>query len=323
LLWIRPDKSIRLCRHNPCTGVPEWNSYPLNGAIFTVAGIRYHLGMSPLLIVFIATVAGILIGAGLLHALTHMGSSGKALAAWFTRAPGLDLLITYFTVLPMGIGLVVGGRNDGLFGALAGLVLAVAGQVVGVMIWTVLHEFAHREVHKGPRIVYELNRNVGRVRNHTAVWITSLAVPIFWFVRLGEYVIYPPLTWVIRLPKYNDAEWVNVSRQKFDGLVGHDLIWCLYCDWMTGIWSLGSEMLRNIESFWCPIRFSSTAKCENCKIDFPDVENTWVPADGTIADVATLLHEKMAEGNFSWHGHPTRLTVEGESLPESAGDQGH
>ena len=35
---------------------------------------------------------------------------------------------------------------------------------------------------------------------------------------------------------YKQAEWVNVSRTKFDGLVGHDLIWCLYCDWR---WSDG------------------------------------------------------------------------------------
>ena len=47
---------------------------------------------------------------------------------------------------------------------------------------------------------------------------------------------------------------------KVEGLVGHDRIWCLYCDWMTGVWSLGTEMLRNVESFWCPLRFSSDAK---------------------------------------------------------------
>ena len=37
-------------------------------------------------------------------------------------------------------------------------------------------------------------------------------------------------------------------------VIGHALIWCLYCDWMTGVWSLGTEMLRNVESFWYPIR---------------------------------------------------------------------
>ena len=51
-----------------------------------------------------------------------------------------------------------------------------------------------------------------------------------------------------------------------------DLIWCLYCDWMTGVYAFGGEMLRNVESFWCPIRFYDGKKCENCKIDFPDIE---------------------------------------------------
>jgi hypothetical protein len=102
-------------------------------------------------------------------------------------------------------------------------------------------------------------------------------VPIFAAARIGQYLVYPPLTWLVRLPKYNTAEWISVSRHKFEGLVGHDLIWCLYCDWMTGVWSLGTEMLRNVESFWCPIRFRSDKKCENCTLDFPDVDNGWAP----------------------------------------------
>ena len=110
---------------------------------------------------------------------------------------------------------------------------------------------------------------------------------------------------------------MNVSRQKFSGLVGHDLIWCLYCDWMTGVWSLGSEMLRNVESFWCPIRFHSEKKCENCKIDFPDVDTTWIPASGTMQEVTELLDEKLTGGEHSWHGHPARLTIEGR--PHDAG----
>ena len=139
--------------------------------------------------------------------------------------------------------------------------------------------------------------------NHTAIWITALAVPLFWFVRIGEWVIYPPLTWLVKFPPYKSAEWVNVSRQKFDGLIGHDLIWCLYCDWMTGVWSLGTEMLRNVESFWCPIRFYDGNKCENCKTDFPDIDNGWVDADGNMADVVKVLQDKHADGDHSWFGH--------------------
>jgi hypothetical protein len=191
------------------------------------------------------------------------------------------------------------------------------------MVWTVLHELAHWEAVKGPRILKVINLAmggglVGKVRNHAAVWTTALCVPLFWLVRVAQYFVYPPLTWLVKLPKYNEAEWVNVSRQKFRGLVGHDLIWCLYCDWMTGIWSLGSEMLRNVESFWCPIRFASDKKCVNCSLDFPDVVREWVPADGTMADVAAVLekHYKPGDAVSPWYGHPVRLTVKGREVEE-------
>jgi hypothetical protein len=111
---------------------------------------------------------------------------------------------------------------------------------------------------------------------------------------------------------------VNVSRQKFAGLVGHDLIWCLYCDWMTGVYALGAEMLRNVESFWCPIRYASGKKCDNCKLDFPDIHGGWVAPEGTMGDVVTTL-EKMygaaatahlaRDQRHAWFGHPVRRTV--------------
>src|SRR5205823_7310207 len=136
-------------------------------------------------------------------------------------------------------------------------------------------------------------------------------VPLFWLVRLGQVFIYPPLIWLVRFPRYDQGDWINVSRQKFSGLVGHDLIWCLYCDWMTGVWSLGSEMLRNVESFWCPIRFDSAKKCENCRIDFPDVEGGWAPAHATIADVEQTIDAMYSSepGPRAWFGHPVRVTV--------------
>jgi hypothetical protein len=246
----------------------------------------------------------LLVGAGVLHLLPRLGKPGRGLSEVLCRGFGLDLMITYFTIAPMVVGFVVG--------CWPGLLAAIGGQVIGLLIWTRLHELAHPAARKGPRIVHALNRSVGRVRNHAALWVTALAVPLFWVVRIGEWVIYPPLTWIIRLPPYKSAEWVNVSRYKFDGLVGHDLIWCLYCDWMTGVWSLGTEMLRNVESFWCPIRFYSGKKCENCTIDFPDIDNGWVDADGTMGDVVKVLQEKHKDGDHSWFGHPRRVTVEGK-----------
>ncbi|HMO25195.1 MAG TPA: hypothetical protein PKB10_02920 [Tepidisphaeraceae bacterium] len=178
----------------------------------------------------------------------------------------------------------------------------------------VIHELMYREAARGPRIVKFLNRTVGRWRNHLALWVTVIALPAFWIIRFIQYVAYPPLVWLLRFPRYRHAEWVNVSRQKFDGLVGHDLIWCLYCDWMTGVYSLGGEMLRNVESFWCPIRFYDGKKCENCRIDFPDVDNGWVKPDGTMADVEKVMQDKYGQGEHSWFGHPVRLTIAGKKI---------
>jgi hypothetical protein len=264
------------------------------------------------LLITAITAAALLAGAGFLHLLPRLGRAGRRIADAFTRAPLLDLPITYFTVAPLIVGPIVGGW--------AGLGGAIAGQLAALIAWTLLHEAAHPQARRGPRILKVINSRVGLVRNHTAVYLTALVVPVFWIVRLAQIFIYPALTWLVRLPPYRQGDWVNISRHKFQGLVGHDRIWCLYCDWMTGVWSLGSEMLRNVESFWCPIRFSSEAKCANCKVDFPDIDGGWVPADATMAEVAQTLerHYRPGDRYHPWYGHPARLTVRGQPIPEPA-----
>lgn len=265
----------------------------------------------------VITLGAMLAGAALLHLIPRLGAPGKALAAALCRAPGLDLLITYFTVAPLVVGPIIAGW--------LGLVASVIAQIACVLIWSTVHTLSHPEAACGPRIVKTLNRSVGAWRNYSAVWLTAIVTPMFWVVRLAEIFVYPPITWLVKLPKYRDADWVNVSRQKFAGLVGHDRIWCLYCDWMTGVWSLGSEMLRNVESFWCPIRFSSTAKCANCSIDFPDVSHGWVDARGTMAQVTAKLDEMYppAARSRPWFGHPVRVTVNGNDLREGTRSAGH
>ena len=264
---------------------------------FTIAGV---------------TAGAMLVGAGICHLIPKLGPTGRRVSEALCRAPGLDFVITYFTIAPLVIGPVVGGW----LGLLAGIV----GQVVGMIAWEMIHELLHPEAMRGPRIVKVINSKVGPLRNFVATWVTAIVTPVFWVIRLAEIFVYPPLIWLVRLPPYEHAEWVNVSRQKFQGLVGHDLIWCLYCDWMTGVWSLATEMLRNVESFWCPIRFASGKKCENCAIDFPDLDNGWVDANGTMADVATTLdHMYTAEGDHPWFGHRVRITINGQ---EPAGVRG-
>lgn len=268
--------------------------------------------LSHFLVALGATTGGVLALAGFLHLLPRLGSPGRALSAWFCRAPGLDIPITAFTVLPLFLGPIFAGS--------VGLVGAVLGQIAGVIIWTWLHELAHPQARRGPRIKKVLNRRIGTVRNYIGTWWTAWAVPVFWIIRVAEYRVYPVCAMLTGMPRYKASEWVSVSRQKFEGLVGHDLIWCLYCDWMTGVWSLGTEMLRNVESFWCPIRFADGKKCENCRIDFPDIENGWVRADGTMAEVTALLEQKYGpdQKSMAWFGHPVRLTVDGRERPTSS-----
>ncbi|MHC5024106.1 MAG: hypothetical protein ACYTGG_09360, partial [Planctomycetota bacterium] len=194
--------------------------------------------MHTLISLYVWTTAAILTGAVVLSAIPRLGSPGRRLSDALCRAPGVDLAIAAFMVAPMVAGPVVAGWG--------GLGAAVAAQVSGLLIWIALHELAHPHARTGPRIYRSLNGVVGPVRNHLALWVTTLAAPLFVLVRLAEIVVYPPLTWLVGLPPYRHADWVNVSRHKFDGLVGYDLIWCLYCDWMTGVWSLGAEMLRNV-----------------------------------------------------------------------------
>jgi hypothetical protein len=263
--------------------------------------------MNPHLYMFLES-AGVVLAWELLLGFTFqlIARASRALADRCARAPILDLLVAMVTWVPWVWGLI--------FARWIGLAGAIIGQLIGAYAWCFLHEMLHREAARGPRIVKFLNRTVGRWQNHVALWVTLIALPGFWVIRAMEILAYWPLVAMLKFPKYDQAEWINVSRQKFSGLIGHDLIWCLYCDWMTGVYSLGAEMLRNVESFWCPIRFYEGKKCENCQTDFPDIASGWVDANGTMADVVGTLEKQYGEGRREWFGHPARLTVKGKPI---------
>ena len=214
------------------------------------------------------------------------------------RAPLLDLMVGLFTWIPWIVTFYLQGF-PGLFGCFI-------GQLSILSSFCNIHKMLHK--YKGPTIKERLNEIVGPVRNHLGLLISLLGLPILLSIRIGQIFIYPLLVWTLNFPKYKSGDWINISRQKFNGLVGHDLVWCLYCDWMTGIYSFGAEMLRNVESFWCPIRFYDGKKCENCKIDFPDLKD-WVALDGSMSDVTSLLSKKYPPGSKaprSWFGHSDR-----------------
>lgn len=254
--------------------------------------------MNTLLLIFTATLtleASIVL---LLNLMPRLSSLGKDMVGACTKAPGIDLILSAILWLPW----VTGGLIAGWLGILATLV----AQILVMNLWALIHELVHGKIANRPCIYQFYNRQIGWWRNNTALWATTVVIPVFFLIRFAEIFVYPILVWQLGFPKYNHNEWVNVSRQKFQGLIGYDLIWCLYCDWMTGVYSLGAEMLRNVESFWCPIRFYEDKKCENCQLDFPDIGAGWVAADGTMKDVENLLTQKYSGVQKSWFGHPER-----------------
>lgn len=230
-----------------------------------------------------------------------MAAIALVMGAWrmgdaVSRAPGLDIAVSLMTWVPW----VVLGAMWGWWGVLGCFI----GQCIGLQTFCALHWNLNRPRRPKGSIRRTLDRVVGPVRNHLGLWLTVPALPIFLAIRAGEILFYGPLLRVTGFPAYRHADWVNVSRQKFQGLLGHDLVWCLYCDWMTGVYSLGAEMLRNVESFWCPIRFYPGKKCENCKLDFPDIDR-WVAPDATLKEVDEALMANYGDkppGQLGWWG---------------------
>lgn len=218
---------------------------------------------------------------------------------FFSKAYGLDFAVGLLTWIAwIGASLLWG---------LNGFIGAIVSEIAMIYVFNFIHgQIIHKQ--KGTTLKDAMNKVVGPFRNHLGLFISLGAFPVFLILRLGEILLYAPLRWTLGFPKYKEDEWINISRQKIDGLVGHDMTWCLYCDWMTGIYSYGAEMLRNVESFWCPLKFQDGKKCENCKIDFPDIEN-WASADGGIQELHDLVLEKyspdMKEAN-PWFGHESR-----------------
>lgn len=233
--------------------------------------------------------------------------AGLAVSAIFTRivwamtdritvAPALDVFISLFTWIPWVAGAVVAGW--------VGLAASIVAQVIFLHVFCLVHRLIRGK--KGRTLTDAQAKLLGPVRNQLALLCTAPAAVVFAGARAAELFLYPMIVWLAKLPPYKQGEWVNLSRHKYDGLIGYDLLWCWYCDWMTGVWALGSEMLRNVESFWCPIRFRCDVKNQHASLDFPDVEK-WAPADGTMEDVVKLweAHYDGTKPN-SWWGHPDR-----------------
>ncbi len=132
-----------------------------------------------------------------------------------------------------------------------------------------------------------IERRLGWWRNRMGLWTTIPSAPFFLFNRLGQFTSYYPLMILLGFPKFRHADYITVSRQKIRNLVGADLVWCLYCDWMTGGWSLTTDMLNVVESFWCPLTFADQGKCEKCAQCFRMEQ--WAPADTNARQISSLV----------------------------------
>ncbi len=167
-----------------------------------------------LLWIGLSALGGVLGLALLLMGLGSLGSAGRRVCDVLCRAPGLDVIVALFTFVPWIPACILAGWP--------GLGASLAGQLVGLALWVILHEWIYRKYAAGPRIVHVINRAVGRWRNHAALWVTATVLPVFWAIRLAQFVLYPMLVLLLNFPRYPQGDWVNCSRHKFEGLVGHD-----------------------------------------------------------------------------------------------------
>src|SRR5438552_4095408 len=138
------------------------------------------------LLVF-AAMAGVFLLAvsAILMALGKLGRAGQALA----RAPLLDLVFAALTWLPWLVAGIVAGW--------IGVAGTIAGQAAALLIWITLHEWTHRPSPnaRSPRLVGYISQHYGRWRNHAALWITLMGLPVLWLIRITEIVAYPWLVW--------------------------------------------------------------------------------------------------------------------------------
>ncbi len=244
-------------------------------------------------IVFLSLLAWIFLGLSIAAVFTRLCYSVTERIA---EAPALDFFISLFTWVPW----VVGGLWQGWMGIAA----AVVAQILFLHAFCLVHRALRGK--KGRTLTDAQGRVLGPIRNQLCLLVQTPAIVAFVGIRATELLLYPAIAALGRLPTYRQREWVNLSRHKYNGLIGYDLVWCWYCDWMTGLWSLGSEMLRNIESFWCPIQFLSPEKNQNAAIDFPDVKK-WAPPDGTMEDAVRLIEQHYdGKARNSWWGHADR-----------------
>ena len=79
-------------------------------------------------------VAGIIA----LHSFPRMGKLGKSITEFLCYAPGIDLALAYYMLLPVIVGSIVSGW--------IGVGIAILAELSVLWAWIFAHEFAHRDV---------------------------------------------------------------------------------------------------------------------------------------------------------------------------------
>lgn len=203
---------------------------------------------------------------------------GRWKERWFVGF-GVDAVIAIFTLGPIALALALPRTREG--GWVAWLASPVVASCVFLALWCVGDELIRGE-RGGFRIWRYWLRRDGLLR-YLLGWSILLAVPVFWMIRVAEVVVYPALNAAWGLPRLRTRDFIALSRHKTRGLVGADYLFCLYCEWMTGLWSMGTEMLRHLESMWCPLRFGRAEQCDRCSATFPDIPEWTDPEEGMPA----------------------------------------
>ena len=111
----------------------------------------------------------------------RLGPWGKGLAAALCHTPGLDLALIVLVWLPWLGGLAQAGWG--------GVLSALVGQVLATQVWVWGHQWVYR--HQRPQLGINgyLSQRYGWWRNHLALWITALVLPVFFLIRAAQVQI--------------------------------------------------------------------------------------------------------------------------------------
>lgn len=135
----------------------------------------------------------------LLTSMPSLGTWGKDAVDACTKTPMLDWLLSFIILVPWLIG--------GLTVRWEGIVASLLAQVLAMQLWIFYHEFLNRNVAPGSRIARFHSQRIGWWRNHLALWVTSIIVPVFFLIRFSEVFVYPMLIWLLGFPKYKHSDW--------------------------------------------------------------------------------------------------------------------